>query len=334
MRTTTYDIAEACGVSQATVDRALNNRSNIRPDTKKRILKAAEEMGYRPSNLPQYLKTGKTNIIGIIFPKAVLFYTQLISHFTRLLKVMGYHTCISFSDYNVEQEKEYLAEFLKMNVDGIILFPTNDDGSEIRKIINAGTPVVTLIGKLKNYNFDFVSVNYIKISEQSIQYLVDLGHRNICYYAIWDSSSNLYTYNQRLKGYENALKKNGIPFNHHLIVRDTEDYQVIRELLQSEDCPTAFFCFNDSSAIGLISYLNTLNIQVPEDVSIISFDNIDMLRFFNPGLTSISYPYEEMCTKAVEILLNKIKNPAAENQVEIFNAHIVHRRSCKKIVGS
>lgn len=331
LRVTTYDIARICGVSQATVDRALNNRSNIRQHTKEKIMKTAAELGYRPSNLPQYLKTGKTNTIGIILPKAILFYTELIGHLTNILKVQGYQTCISFSDFNVEQEKQYLAEFLSMDVDGIILFPVSDDGTEIRKIINSGIPVVTLIRKMKNYNFDFVSINYAKVSEQAIQYLIDLGHRKICYYTIWDSSSNLYTYNQRMKGYESALKKNGIPVEPKLIVRDTDSYQLLQELLHSENRPTAFYCFNDINAIGLVSYLNSIALNVPRDLSIISFDNTDMLRYFTPRLTSISYPYHELCAKAAEILLNKIKSPSDETQTCIFDAHIVYRKSCGRI---
>lgn len=331
MRVTTYDIAQACGVSQATVDRALNNRSNIHPQTKDAILKMAAEMGYQPSSVPQYLKTEKTNTIGIILPKAATFYTQLIGNFTNILKAHGYHTCVSFSDFNIEQEKEYLAEYLSMNVDGILLFPIHDDGSEIRKIIQAGIPVVTLIRKLKNYDFDFISVDYARVSQQATEYLIGLGHRKICYFTIWDSSSNLYTYRQRLRGYENALKKHDIPLNERLLVRDTEDYQVLRDLLSHEDRPTAFFCFNDLNAMGLVSYLSSVGYNVPGDFSLISFDNTDMLRYFTPALSSISYPYQELCSSAVDLLLRRIQNPEGEPESLVFKAYIVHRHSCRPV---
>lgn len=331
MRVTTYDIAEMCEVSQATVDRALNNRSSIKAETKEKILRVAQEMGYRPNSLPTYLKTGSTKSIGVILPKPDLFYAELIARFTKICKLYGYHVCISFSDFNVELEKEYLAEFLSANMDGIIIFPVKDDGNEIKKIIDSGIPVVTLIRRIKNYNFDFVSSNYSHISKQAIEYLINLGHKNICYFTIWDTSANLYTYNERLHGYKNALTQNNIPVDYRFIINDTDDYQIIRELLRSDNRPTAFFCFNDLNAIGLVSFLNSLHFQVPNDFSVISFDNLDMLKYFNPGLTSISYPYDDMCAKAVEILLNKIRNQSTETHSYIFDAHLVIRGSCKML---
>jgi len=331
MRVTTYDIAKACGVSQATVDRALNNRSKIRAETKEKILKAVEEMGYRPTSLPTYLKTGKTNTIGVIMPDPTLFYAELIASICKAARIQGYHIHISFSGFNAEIEKEYLAEYLNSNVDGIILFPVSEDGSEIKKIINAGVPVVTLVRKLKNYNFNFVSIDYCKIAEQAIQYLIDLGHTKICYFTIWDNSSNLYTYRERLKGYENALKKNDIALNPRFIVRDSNGFQILRELLDADDKPTAYFCFNDLTTIGLVSFFNSLRIRIPNDVSIISFDNVDALKYFSPGLTSIAYPYDEMCGKAVDILVDKIKNNTPESESSIFEARLIQRYSCRKI---
>lgn len=329
MRVTTYDIAKACGVSQATVDRALNNRSNIKPDTKERILNAARELGYRPSYVPTYLKTCKSNTIGVIMPSASYFYAELMSSITEAARVHGYHTCISFSNFNEELEKEYLSEYLRTNVDGIILFPTGDDGSEIRRIINAGVPVVTLVRKLKNYNFDFVTINYASVSEQAVQYLITRGHSKICYFTIWDSSSNLYTYRERLRGYETALKKHDITIDPRYIIRDSKNFQLLKELLTDYENPTAYFCFNDLSAISLMNFLNLHDIKVPQDASIISFDNIDVLKYLSPGITSIAYPYDDISAKAMEILIGKINNETNEPKSCIFDARIIHRNSCR-----
>ena len=330
-RVTTYDIALACGVSQATVDRALNNRSNIKKETRDLILRTAAEMNYRPSNLPTYLKTGKTQTIGIIVPKAGPFYTELLGAETKAAKMRNYHAMISFSEFNYVLEGEYLSGYLKTNVDGIIVFPVTDDGSEIKKIIQAGVPVVTLIRKIKNYNLDFVSVNYARAAEKAIQYMIDMGHRKIGYFTIWDKSSNLYTYNERLRGIENAMKKNGLAIDPKHIICDTEDYQLVHALALKRELPTALLCFNDLNAIGLISFLNSLDLKVPGDISLVSFDNIDMLRYFNPGITSISYPYDDIAETAIHLLLDRIENPSEEATTYLLETQMVRRNSCRRM---
>ncbi len=330
-RTTTYDIAQACNVSQATVDRALNNRSNIKKETKELILRTAVKMNYRSSSLPEYYEAKKSNVIGIILPASLPFYTELLVSITQAAKMQGFHTMVSFSNFNLEQEKQCLAEYLKISVDGIIVFPVGEDGTEIKKVLQMGIPVVTLIRKIKNYNFDFISMNYEQAASLATQYLIDLGHTRIGYFTIWDSSANLYTYNKRLKGIKHAMKLNGLILEDRYVLQDTDNCQLINNLVANNNLPTAFICFNDLNAIHLLSFLNSVDIKVPDRISIVSFDNISMLRYITPQITSIEYPFDDIAETAVGTLLMRAKNQDSERIVKLFDAKIIRKSSCKKL---
>ncbi len=331
-RITTYDIAKACGVSQATVDRAMNNRSNIKKETRDLILSTAAQLNYHKANLPSYYKAGKSKIIGIIVPAALPFFADLLVSVTKAAKIQGYHTMVSFSEFNIELERKCLAEHLKINADGIILFPLGDDGSEIKKIMQMGIPVVTVIRKIKNYNFDFVSINYEQASARATQYLLDLGHKKIGYFTIWDNSSNQYTYNKRLKGIVRTLEANGLSLEQQHVILDTDNCQNVHNLIHNDNMPTAFICFNDINAIRLMSFLNTMNIKVPDDISLISFDNMSMLHYITPGVTSVSYPFDDIAEAAINTLIHRVDGLDSEAIIKLFDTQIVRRESCKRLV--
>lgn len=333
---TIYDVAKKTGYSITTVSRALNNYSDVNEKTKKIIVKTAEEMGYFPNSFARSLTMKKSFTLGVIFVEDLgvgikhPFFSAVIEGFKRRVEKFGYDL-IFINRYIGKEKKSYIDHAYYRGVDGVIVVCSNYDDPEVVKLIESSLPSVVL-----NVHSDKTNVVYSNNNhacELVIDHLYSLGHRNIAHIA---GASDTFTGKERLNGYKLALDKYGIPLNESYIVDGgyfsyEGGYEAMNQLLTLEDVPTAIFAAGDIMALGALKAIKEAGLSVPEDISIVGFDDIDLAQHITPSLTTIRQNTELMGKKAADLLLNQINHKDDDYSAVILPVELMVRESTAKL---
>lgn len=309
MRVTIKDIAKHCGVSSGTVDRALNNRPGIKEKTKQKVLKAAKELKYRPDFTARSLVKGRTMTLGIVlFDLYNRSFAQLLNAVELRARQYGYFLYIALTDKDMENEKQCIEYLANHKVDGIILFSVNK-GKEFEEYLHGiSIPIVTI------FNFLSADWEYIGIPERAamrdgVSHIMNKGYKQFIYISPplkYEGLTNIYTQEERLQGFLEALSARNlteaeiIRHNDYLADLETVDFR--------KQAKTAIICSCDLYALEVMRFLKNKGYQIPEDVGVMGFDNIDVLKYISPSLTTIEYPVEDIGYKAVESIVHKIEN--------------------------
>jgi len=333
-RVTTETIAERCGVSPRTVYRALHDKSGIDKETKKRILKLANELNFRPNAIARSLVLRRTKTLGLLVPDITTsFYAQIIEGVEEAVSRQGYSLILGKTDFLPEREAAYIGIFQEKMVDGMIL------SSLEPRIINEvalplqekGKPIVLIDTYLKDAPIDSISVDNIKGAILAVDYLVKLGHQRIGFI------SDRVVTEERKAGYELALKKHRLPLDEKIVIRskfreEEAGYTAVKKLLKLKDRPTAVFAARDTVAIGAIRAIKEAGLDVPDDVSVIGFDDINIAAFLSNPLTTIAQPKQEIGHKAAEILLENItQGTRKKTRWILLKPQLIARSTCKSI---
>lgn len=309
MRITTTELAEICGVSIGTIDRALHNRPGIKSETKEKILKMAKELGYRPHLLARGLKQGKTMTFGVVvFDLANQFFAQLVEEIEERAKDAGYFVYLTITEGNIEEELDYLDSLSSLNVDGIILDPINGGAKFSQYLKSLKTPIVT-IGNRVSKAFPFIGVKDRQAIKDAVAFIAAKGYRRIVYVSpplSYKGEENIYSVEERLAGYKEGLKDAQMP--HKPIVIGEKAYLEKLDTIPLHEERTAILCSSDIYALEVLNYLRSKNITVPNDVGLMGFDRIQVLKYVTPSLSTIAYPIQELGRKAVACLLAQINN--------------------------
>jgi len=309
MTVTTKDIAEACGVSRGTVDRALNDRPGINPETKKQVLQMAEKMGYRPHLLARSLVKGKTMSIGVIvFDLNNRFFSQLINNIEFKAREQGYFVYLTLTNKDKEIEKECINHLQNRRVDGLIMCPINKGQKYQSYLKDLNMPVVTVGNKISN-DFSYVGINDKKAMFAAVKHIIKQDYREIIYVSpplAKMEDENIYAQEQRFKGFKAGVED----LERNIKVKIIKNKKYIAELakLNSNRNKTAILCSSDVFALDVLKYLKSKNIRVPADIGLIGFDKIDMLEYVEPSLTTVSYPVKKIGITAVEQLVEQIED--------------------------
>ncbi|MBR0082362.1 MAG: LacI family DNA-binding transcriptional regulator [Clostridia bacterium] len=330
---TLKDIAKVAGVSYATVSRALSGSSEIGEDTRKRILKLCEEMGYTPNAVARSMVMKRTNILGLIVASLDNpFMSELTTNIEIYARRCGYNLMVCNSSYDVDLEKEVFTLLVGRQVDGIILLPISSESYESLKSLTAQVPTVFISENLQDLPEDYVAVDNRQGMRIATEYLYSLGHRKILYFGC---RSHSVTHRLRLDGYRQACESLGIeadvlysPFS-----RSSHEagYQLADEYFSGEHAHTAMLCATDSLAIGVMRAAFEHNISIPDQLSLMGFDNISFAALPPINLTSIDQPKQQMATAAVDLLLDRIAKPEAGHTSVIVPPSLVERRSAKQL---
>jgi LacI family transcriptional regulator len=300
MRVTIADIAKHCNVSEGTVDRALNNRFGISEKTKERILAAAQELNYLPNHTARSLATGRTMTIGIVcFDLFNNFFPELIDTIEVKAKEKGYFIHLILSHKDLKTEKEGLEYLFSRHVDGVILFPigVSDD---FRDYLNKmKVPIVTIYNKISD-DFSYIGVDDSAAMSDAVEYIAQKKYNQIIYLTPSikgqkDKKHNVYTLEKRKQGYLNGIKK--VENIKEAIVMEGKpahkELDMICNML-SPSLKTALLCSCDSYALEAMEYLREKGISIPEDLGLMGYDDITMLKFIKPRLTTIRYSVQKM----------------------------------------
>ena len=303
------DIAEKSGFSITTVSRVLNGKADkyrISKETQQIIQNAAEELNYVPNEFARNLRTGKSKTIALIVPSLKNpFFAEIASVVNAEVRRYNYITLIGDSDDNIEIEKAEVAHLSSRNLDGMIIVPCGDEWGHLVKLQEKGLPLVCIDRYFEGIDLSFVSSDNYEGAYAATRYLIDHGHSSIaCVQGVRNSTPNI----QRVKGFVNAMTASGI--TSYTVSGDAfseqNGYLETKLLLQQKRRPTAIFTFSNTIAMGCIRALKEEKIKIPEDISLVTFDENPYLDYIEPPLTCISQPVEDICKIAVKILFSNI----------------------------
>lgn len=336
MKTIMQDIARIAGVSPGTVSNALNNRKGVGKEKREKILKIAEELGYYKNINKEESKA----IRFIIYKKHgyvvsdTPFFSALIEGIERECRAEGYEMLISHVFYN-EHSSDDVHEIIKQEqVAGVLLLATEMEEEDLEPFKKLNVPVILLDSYFKNADFDHIVINNTKGAYQAARYLIQKGHVEI---GCLRSSKTINNFDYRYEGFKEALIENNLILNeeYELMLEPTLEgaYRDMKSILEKDGrkLPTAYFADNDIIALGAIRAMTEFNINIPEQVSVIGFDDMPFCEISNPALTTVRVYKQYIGKTAVRRLIQKlVDKDELKLKIEI-NTDIVQRESVKSI---
>lgn len=298
------DIARIAGVSLSTVSRALADSSRVKLETRTRIQKLAEEMGYLPNAIARGLATKRTRSLGVVVMDIVdSFIAELVRTIDKTALDRGYSVNLSNCGADPHRELAAIKILRQQRVDGIIVPDPHVANTSLPHLERIGVPVI-LINHV-NYHYS-VGTDNVAAARQAVKHLLDLGHERIAYIG---TNRNRDENFERWTGYQKALEEHGISPDPDLIHEDDGDWsktgwQGISRLLNLSQPPSAVFCFNDLTAIGVIGAIYAAGLRVPNHLSVVGFDDIKLAPYLAPPLTTVAQQTEQIAQLAVEMILD------------------------------
>lgn len=328
---TTKDIARQAGVSQATVSRVLNNSLNVRDETRKKVLEIIEKHGYKPNQLARSMVVKETRNLGLIVADVTNpFYSELSKTIIDRAMSLDYSVLLCNTDNDNRTMEYYIDVLLQKRVDGIIVASVSTGHERVEQLVKSGFPCLMCNRHLGYSKNNFVVTDNIKGSYLAVNHLIRLGHKRICYVA---GPAEFSTAQERLIGYKNALQEAGIAYNEALVLqggfKKDSAYYAVKKILSKKPLPTAIFCTNDVMALGTINSIIEAGYKVPEDIAIVGYDDISIAAHSLIRLTTISAKTQEMGIKAVDYILQLIKNGGSNLLIqEYLEPELIIRNSC------
>ncbi len=334
-RITIKDVAKEAGVSITIVSRVLSNYGSFSEESKSNVLKAVEKLNYKPDIVAQSLRTKKSKVIGVIVSDIVtFFFTTLVRGVEDLANQSNYSVILCNSDEDLIKEREYLSALYERGVDGLIISPSPGNDSYLKKLARGGTHIVLVDRKINGLRVPTVTVDNETGAYEAVSYLISLGHRRI---GIIIGLKGTSTSEERLAGYERALKEHHLSQNPELIkagdYRRERAKEATEEFLKMKNPPTALFVSNEPMTNGSLLALRENKVKIPEEMSIIGFDDPVWAPLTNPALTAVSQPSYSIGTLACQTLLKEIKGVARnETPLEdiMLKPKLIIRESCQK----
>jgi LacI family transcriptional regulator len=338
-RVTSQDVADLAGVSRTTVSLVLNDVEGIHitPETRQKVRDAAEQLGYIPNATAQALASRRARAIGLVMtrsPHHIASDTFLPQILGGLLDVVKQHKLrLLFESVEAQhQDRVYLELARAKHIDGMILLTPRIDDTGLKKLEEVDVPSV-LMGKLEGSNLYSVDVDNRSAAKKATQYLLELGHTKIA--CISNARPPYSAAPDRVLGYKDALTEAGITPDEGLIQHADFDPQsgftCMRTLLDSGKEFTAVFVASDNVAMGVKAALREANLRIPDDISIIGFDDIPWAKYSDPPLTTIRLPAQEMASGACLMLLDLMQGSEPEEQNKVLDTELIVRKSCRKI---
>lgn len=332
MATSIKDVAREAGVSIATVSRVLNDVDVVNEDTKKKVTEAIKKLGYRPNIVARSLKTQRTRTIGIVIPDiSSQFYPEIVRGAEDVANIYNYNIILCNTDLDANKEKDYLRVLREKMVDGVIYMSNCLAPSILELMKELNFPTVLVETRDKEKTFPSVTIDNEMAAYDAVNYLAKKGNKNIVYIGVNPKIQNAGAL--RYKGYERALKENGLSVDEDRVyfggLKSNDGYEAMKKIL-SKSKVDAVFCASDEIAMGAINLLREKGIQVPKSVDVIGFDNIYSSEIFYPKLTTVEQPMYDMGSVGMRMLIKKINKKKIEQEHYVLPYRIVERDSCKK----
>lgn len=333
---TIYDVALKSGYSATTVSKAFNDYSDISTKTKQEILKVAKEMGYLPNSHARTLLTKKSWMVGVLYVEPFgmgikhPFFNAVIESFKERMEYKSYDLMFISKDIG-KKEFSYLKHCQFRSIDGVIIVQSEYHNEEVQELLNSDIPCVLI--DMESEQASTVCSDNIRGGFEAVHYFYNLGHRHIAHISGGDDT---FSGPKRREGFKQALKQYGLPVKDEWIVDGgyfTYDsgYEAMQKLLNLADRPTAVFVAGDYMALGAIQAIKDSGLRVPQDISVIGFDDIELAQYVTPKLTTIRQNTNCIGRKAADILIDAIDNNKKSNTKTMIPTELIVRESCQKI---
>lgn len=337
---TITDVAKHAGVSVATVSRVINGVASVQPASIEVVNRAIKELNYKPNSMGRNLRKRQTNRIIVLQPSiANPFFSRVVRGIDFAAREAGYQIMLCDTDNEPAREAMYLELLDSKVADGAILITSCNEPSAYKAIAERH-PLIHCCEYYTDQSLSSVTMDNVHAARDAVRYLIRIGHRRIAFLAAYNKA---LTVEQRYMGYRQALEDAGIEIEPQLHigrgpVHDEaiweESFIAATEFARMKHPPTAIFCSSDMVAIAAIHALKAEHLKVPGDISIFSFDDIDMARLFDPGLSTMYIPKHAIGREAVRLLLRRIENPKIETERIIVEHEVVVRDSTAPYTAS
>ncbi len=326
-------MAQKSGLSIATISKYING-GNVLDKNKIVIQNAIDELNFKVNEMARGLKTNKTKTVGIALPELNnLFFTSIVSKIEDVILKEGYGTIICDYKQDYDLEKKKLDFLVNKSVDAIVLIPSGKEENEINEILKNGTPVILIDRLLKGVECDVVLGDNLSSSYNAVEQLFIMGHKRV---GVIIGPKEMYTAEQRLKGYYRVHEDYSLRIDLDLIkygdYRMDSGYILFKELLNMENAPTAIYVTNYEMTLGAVMAINEMNIKIPNDLSIIGFDNMDLVKVINPPLSVVVQPVESIGETTAKLLLKRMNGDNSNfPSVNRLKAKLIITKSIEKL---
>lgn len=334
-KTTIKDIANVLNISAAAVSKALHNDSRISDKTKKAVKQVAKNLNYQPNHLASALRSGKSNLVGVIVPRTNSnFFSSVIQNIEEVLNKEGYNIIITQSNESFEKECKNIDTLLFTQVDGIIASMANEtiDLSFYEKIKSKGIPLILFDRGENDLNVDYIGINDYDSSHLIVEHLISKGCKRIAHIGGFKRTR---IFNNRIRGYVDAIKKHDLPLDSELLIESSltieDGREKMAQLLKLNNRPDAVYVASDYAALGALQVLDENNISVPNDIRLVGFGNEPFTSLVSPSITSIDQHSAEIGRLAAETFLKHVKtdNLTQTLNKQILDAELIVRDSSK-----
>ncbi len=335
MNVTIYDVAREANVSMATVSRVVNNNPNVKPQTRKKVFEAIEKLSYRPNAVARGLASKKTTTVGVVIPDiSDSIFAEVARGIEDIANMYHYNIILCNADKKKEKEIRVINTLFEKQVDGMLFMGGNVTEDHLLAFRTSNVPVVLCGTKDADNKIPSVDIDHQKAAYDAVKLLISNGHQYIAMI-----SGSLHDPNNgyaRLKGYQQALETNHLSFNEAYVRYGNYRYESGMEAMQYfltlNPRPTAVFSATDEMAIGAIHFIQDHNLRVPQDISVVSLDNIRMASMVRPLLTTVAQPMYDIGAVSMR-LLTKLMNKESVTQLQVILPHeLIKRDSVTSLV--
>ena len=334
MKVTIKDVAKAAGVSASTVSRALHNNTRISPEVRARVQRIARELDFHPNQMARSLVSRQTRIIGAVFPSDIHmnlgnpFYPSLLQGMGHAASGQRYHLLLITGSEALSTEEASRQAVDSGYVSGLIHLAAENEPQAEHSV-----PSVVIGHPVNDWNRCSVDNDNIEAGRIATRYLIDRGHRRIL--LLGYNPRFMFTVDRR-EGYQKALKEAGLDCRDEWVVSSRplyvpEDSGELMDIFRAKDRPTAAVCMDDAQAIALCQTLGSLGLKVPDDVSLISFNNTEASRYHNPPLTTIDVSPYQLGVHAMNLMLSMLRGETETSASITVPIRLVERNSVKVI---
>ncbi|MBY9081151.1 LacI family DNA-binding transcriptional regulator [Paenibacillus sp. HN-1] len=335
MNPTIKDVAKRANVSIATVSRVLNNLGGYSDKTREKVMQVIHETGYRPNAVARGLINKRTRTIGVLFPRvSSSFSSGILQGIEEYAHIHDYSIMICNTGGDGNRTLKVLELLQEKQVDGVIFCSSALKTEYVEIMAGMRVPIVLVSSESSYANIPFVRIDNYTAAFEAVEYLIGKGHRNIA--MIGGRQEDQLAGVPRLEGYLGALRKHHIPVDERRIIygdfRYESGYKGFEALLESARDITAIFAASDEMALGALSAAYKHGIRVPDDISVIGFDGLELSRMAVPPLTTVQQPLVEMGSLAFELILEMIESGEIPEQANIVHHSIIERDSVRAVV--
>jgi LacI family transcriptional regulator len=336
-KSTIKDIGNVLGITPSAVSKALNNNPRISEKTKIAVQQVAKNLNYQPNHLASALRKGKSNLVGVIIPRANSnFFSSVVEKMEEVLNSHGYNVIMTQSNESYEKECRNIDALLYTQVDGVIASMANEtvELEYYQKIKTKGIPLILFDRGENDLGVDYVGIDDYMTSQMVVKHLVEQGCKRIAHIAGFQHSR---IYKNRIRGYKDALVEFDLPISKDLIIESNlgidDGRRSMKKLLELPIRPDAIYAAGDWAALGVLQVLKEEGIKVPDEMALVGFSNEPFTSFVSPPISTINQHNSEIGRITAETFLDRMENPSKEvtlNKI-ILDAELIIRQSSKKI---